>query len=64
MQQLYKEKLVEKMLYKYQKADKFKDNIKKLQKKIEQTNVERFKEQARKMNLDHQEKMEKMKQED
>ena len=49
------------MLYKYQKADKFKDNIKKLQKKIEQTNVERFKEQARKMNQEHQEKMEKMK---
>lgn len=34
MQQLYKQKLIEKMLYKYQKADKFKANIEKLKMKI------------------------------
>jgi hypothetical protein len=35
MQKLYKQKLVEKMLYKYEKADAFKANIEKLKTKIQ-----------------------------
>ena len=39
MQKLYKQKLVEKMLYKYEKADAFKANIEKLKNKIQQSAV-------------------------
>ena len=54
MQKLYKQKLVEKMLYKYGKADAFKANIEKLKTKIQQSAVQKFKREAQAMNLEYE----------
>ena len=54
MQKLYKQKLVEKMLYKYEKADAFKANIEKLKTKIQQSAVQKFKREAQAMNLEYE----------
>ena len=64
MQQLYKQKLIEKMLYKYNKADKFKANIEKLKMKIQKQSVDRFKQEARQQNADYEQKMKEMKDDD
>ena len=64
MQQLYKQKLIEKMLYKYNKADKFKANIEKLKMKIQKESVDRFKQEAKKQNAEYEQKMKDMKKDD
>ena len=64
MQQLYKQKLIEKMLYKYNKTDKFKANIEKLKMKIQKQSVDRFKQEARKQNAEYEQKMKEMKEDD
>ena len=61
MQQLYKQKLVEKMLYKYEKADAFKANVEKLKDKIQKNAIEKFKREARQMNAEYEAKMAEMK---
>ena len=57
MQLLYKQKLVEKMLYKYAKADKFKQNIENLKEKIVKSNINKFKNEAKRMNAEYEQKM-------
>ena len=61
MQQLYKQKLVEKMLYKYEKADAFKANIEKLKRKIQESAIDKFKREANQMNAEYEAKMAAMK---
>ena len=57
MQKLYKQKLVEKMLYKYEKADAFKANTEKLKNRIQKAAIEKFKKEARQMNAEYEQKM-------
>ena len=64
MQLLYKQKLVEKMLYKYAKADKFKQNIENLKEKIVKSNIDKFKNEAKRMNAEYEQKMMEMKKDD
>ena len=61
MQKLYKQKLVEKMLYKYEKADAFNENVEKLKNKIQKAAVEKFKREAKQMNAEYEQKMQAMK---
>ena len=49
------------MLYKYEKADAFKENIEKLKNKIQQSAVEKFKKEAQQMNTEYEQKMHEMK---
>jgi hypothetical protein len=49
------------MLYKYGKADAFKENIEKLKNKIQQSAVEKFKKEAHQMNAEYEMKMQEMK---
>jgi hypothetical protein len=57
MQKLYKQKLVEQMLCKYERADAVKANIEKLKNKLQQSAIQKFKSEAKQMNAEYEQKM-------
>ena len=61
MHKLYKQVLIEKVIQKNAKAAKLKQNLETIKNKIQRAGIDRFKNEAKKMNQEYEEKMAAMK---